>query len=87
MLPVIRQNRAMGFYIFTTPNGTHYRHTEKPNSVTILDSAMQPLSATFSFVDDDFDCAASLQSSRFAMGYWSSCDLSLFDLESGELDR
>lgn len=43
---------------------------------------MQPLGATFASADDDFDCAASLRSNRFAMG---SSDLSLFDLTSGTL--
>lgn len=46
---------------------------------------MLPLSATFKSADADFDCAASLRTNRFAMGYWSSSDLSLFDLQSGEL--
>ncbi|HBE71280.1 MAG TPA: hypothetical protein DDW52_24295 [Planctomycetaceae bacterium] len=55
------------------------------HSVTILDSAMQPISATFASVDDDFDCTGSLRSNRFAMGFWNSADLSLFDLTSGDL--
>lgn len=75
----------MSFYIFTTPDGTHYRHNDAPHSVAILDSAMQPLSATFTSADDDFDCAASLRLNRFAMGFWSSSDLSLFDLTTGDL--
>ena len=75
----------MSFYIFTTPEGTHYRHNDDPHSVAILDSAMQPFSATFASADDDFDCAASLRSNRFVMGFWSSSALSLFDLTSGDL--
>lgn len=77
----------MSFYITTTPEGMHYHHTDEPYSVAVLDSAMRPASAIFSPGCDDFDCAASLQSNFFAIGYWSTYDLTLFDLKSGDLQR
>ncbi len=74
----------MSFYIYTTPDGSHFRHDDDPDTVTVLDDSMQPLSATFPKLDEDCDSAASVTSNRFAMGCWSGTDLTLFDLKSGE---
>jgi hypothetical protein len=74
----------MSFYIFTTLEGTHYRHYEQPGSVAIVDDAMRPISAAFQPLADDYDCAASLDAGRFAMGYWRTADLRIYDLHSGE---
>ena len=63
----------MPAYVFTTSEGDHYRHTEKPYSVTLLDDAFQPVSARF-VADEEFDCGHSLATNRFVMGFWRKPD-------------
>lgn len=73
----------MSFYIFTSADGMHFRHTEKPYSITVIDDRAQPRSATFDSPLDDFDCGVSFESNRLAMGFWRAVDLTVFDLQSG----
>jgi len=72
----------MSFYVFTDSDGQHYRHVDKPPSVTALDSKLQPIGPTIEVDSDDYGCAASLAANRFAVGDWSS-PLRLFNLETG----
>lgn len=74
----------MTFYVYTATDGLNYRHEDDPKSVTVFDPAMQPISPTFEVVDD-CDCATSISANRFAIGYWKGVDLSLFDLDTGDL--
>ena len=36
----------MSFYVFTDSGGLHYRHVDKPVSVTVLDANFQPMGPT-----------------------------------------
>src|SRR3954465_3130820 len=73
----------MSFYIFTSADGMHFRHTLKPYSITVIDDHAQPRSATFDSPLSDFDCGVSFASNRLAMGFWRTVDLTVFDLQSG----
>ena len=73
----------MSFYVFTTNDGVHYRHCDAPLSVAIVDNAMKPVSATFHPLGDDFDCAESAEDGLFALAYWQTADLQIFNLRSG----
>lgn len=74
----------MSFYVFTTADCVHYRHCDAPLSVAILDDTMRPVGKTFEPLADDFDSAETFVAGLFVIGYWSTADLKLFDLNSGE---
>ncbi len=76
----------MSFYIFTGTEGINLRHEKDPYSVTLLNDAMKPISATFLTGTDDYDSAVCLDKNRIAIGYWNS-EMQIFNLKSGALEK
>ncbi len=65
-------------------NGINLYHNEA-YSISVYDQKMKQIGKTISAKSDDYDCALLLKANRLALGYWSSADLAIYDLGSGEL--
>lgn len=74
----------MGFYVFTTTAGVHFQHDDDPISIVILDDDMKPIGEAIKPAGVDYECAESVTMSLFAIGYWMTADLTVFDLTTGE---